>query len=68
MTTIENLLESGRQFRHMQPNPGSKEMIEKLGEMIAIYDDLGEIVLPADEKTRNMLVQALFGMRHINKV
>lgn len=64
---MEKLLESGRAFRCSAPKPGSIEMIDKLGEMIEIYDSLGEIILSSNERERNMMVSALHGMKNIKR-
>jgi hypothetical protein len=50
------------EFKQISPDPGSDEMIERIGEIVNRYADVGDILLSSNKNVRRMQMRFLISM------
>lgn len=64
---LSELVRAVVEFRSIQPEPGSADMVERIENLVSIFDRLKDVTLSDEPRHRNMQVAILFRMREIKQ-
>ena len=67
-TTFSELVKAVNQFRSARPEVGTADMINRVQELLSIYDALGEITLKPSTGQRESIVSALYHLNIIKRL
>lgn len=66
-THINQLFDAVNDFRNKSPKSGSAQMVDLIGEIVSVYDELGQVTLAKDRRIRDTQVRVLYLVRLIKK-